>query len=90
MRSQSEENDMCCSLLKSNRVPAVLALVALLGPLPLAGCDNPGTIPPIGRRPTADPVQKVRRGIDPSKVKNPAASPADLGKPSPGRGRAID
>ena len=81
---------MSCSPLKKNCVNATLALAAILGLLPLAGCDNPGTIPPIGRRRTADPVQKVRRGIDPSKAKNPVASPGEPGKLPPGRGRAMD
>jgi hypothetical protein len=90
MRSQHEEDEMACSLPKRSRITAVLALAALLGSLPLEGCDNPGTIPPIGRRRTTDPVQKVRRGVNPSKVKNPAASPAEPGKLPPGRGRAMD
>jgi hypothetical protein len=76
--------------LKKNWVNATLALAALLGPLPLQGCDNRGTIPPIGRRRTADPVQKARRGVDPSKVKNPSAAPGEPGKLLPGRGRAMD
>ena len=81
---------MSRSLPKRNRIPAMSVLIALLGPLPLTGCDNPGTIPPIAHRRTADPVQKVRQGVDPSKVKSPAASPEDSGKPAPGRGRAMD
>jgi hypothetical protein len=87
MRSHFEENEMSESLLKRSRVPAVFVVATLLGLLPLAGCDNPGTLPPIGRRRTADPVQKVRRGIDPSKTKNPAASPTEPGKLGPARGR---
>jgi hypothetical protein len=90
MSLQHEEDEMACSLLNRSRNPAVLSLPALLGLLSLAGCDNPGTLPPIGRRRMADLVPKLRRDIDPSKVKDPAASPADLGQPSPGRGRAID
>jgi hypothetical protein len=81
---------MSCSPPKRNRTPAKLVLVALLGPLPLTGCDNPGTIAPIAHRRTADPVQKVRRGVDPSKAANTSASPGDPGKPAPGRGRAMD
>jgi hypothetical protein len=90
MRSHFEEDEMPCSLLKRSRVPAVLVIAASLGLLPLAGCDNPGTLPPIGRRRTADPVQKVRRGVDPSKFKNPAAGPAEPGKLGPARGRRPD
>jgi hypothetical protein len=90
MRSQCEEDEMACSLLKRSRVPAVLVIAAPLGLLLLAGCENPGTIPPIAHRRTADPVQKVRRGIDPSKLKNPSASPGEPGKLPPGRGRAMD
>ena len=81
---------MSRSPLKKNCVNATLALAAVLGLLPLEGCDNPGSIPPIAGRRTADPVQKVRRGVDPSKVKNPSASPRERGKPGPGRGRAMD
>ena len=77
--------------LKKHRVKTIiLALAIILGSLPLVGCDNPGTIPPIAHRRTADPVQKVRQGVDPSKVKGPAAGPEDSGKPAPGRGRAMD
>jgi hypothetical protein len=90
MRSQHEEDEMPRSPHRRSRVPAVLALVVLLGSLSLVGCGDPATIPPIPRRRTADPVQKVRRGIDPAKVKNPAAGPAEPGKLPPGRGRAID
>jgi hypothetical protein len=73
-----------------SRVPARRAIVALLGLHSLVGCDNPGEVPPIAHRRTADPVQKVRRGVDPAKVKSPPASPAEPGKPGPGRGRAMD
>jgi hypothetical protein len=90
MRSHCEEDEMARSLLKRSRVAAVLVIAAPLGLLPLAGCENPGTIPPIAHRRTADLVQKVRRGVDPSKVKGAAASPEDSGKPAPGRGRAMD
>ena len=81
---------MSCSPLKKNCVNATLALAAVLGLLPLEGCDNPGSIPPIAGRRTADPVQKVRRGVDPSKIKGPAVGLGDSGKPAPGRGRAMD
>ena len=81
---------MSRSPLKKNCVNATLALAAVLGLLPLEGCDNPGSIPPIGRRRAADPVQKVRRGVDPSKVKNPSAATSEPGKLPPGRGRAMD
>jgi hypothetical protein len=76
--------------LRSRCILAVLVIAAPLGLLPLVGCDNPGTLPPIAHRRTADPVQKVRRGVDPSKLRNPAASPAEPGKLPPGRGRAMD
>ena len=88
--SKDEEDEMSRSPLKKNCVNATLALAAVLGLLPLVGCDNPGALPPIGRRRTADPVQKVRRGVDPAKVKNPVASPGEPGKLPPGRGRAMD
>jgi hypothetical protein len=90
MPSHFEEHEMSELLLKSGRLPVAWALVALLGPLSLEGCDNPGTVPPIGRRRAADPVQKVRRGVDPSKVKNPSAATSEPGKLPPGRGRAMD
>jgi hypothetical protein len=90
-RSQDEEDEMSCLSLEKHRVKTmILALAILLGSLPLVGCDNPGTIPPIAGRRMADPVQKVRRGIDPSKLKDPSASPAEPGKLPPGRGRAMD
>ena len=82
---------MSCLPLKMHRVKTIiLALAIMLGSLPLVGCDNPGTMAPIAGRRAADPVQKVRQGVDPSKVKGPAASPEDAGKPAPGRGRAMD
>ena len=81
---------MSRSPLKKNCVNATLALAAVLGLLPLAGCDNPGSIPPIAHRRAAEPVQKVRRGIDPSKVKNPSAAPGEPGKLPPGPGRGMD
>jgi hypothetical protein len=74
--------------LRRSCILAVLVIAAPLGLLPLVGCDNPGTIPPIGRRRTAAAVQKLRRGVDPSKLRNPAASPAEPGKlPPAGAGR---
>jgi hypothetical protein len=88
--SQHEEDEMSCSPLKKNCANATLALAAVLGLLLLEGCDNPGALPPVGRRRTADPVQKVRQGVDPAKVKNPVASPGEPGKLPPGRGRAMD
>jgi hypothetical protein len=90
MPSYFEEDEMSESLIKRGRLPVAWALVALFGLLPLEGCDNPGTIAPIAGRRTADPVQKVSRGVDPSKVKDPSASPREPGKLPPGRGRAMD
>ena len=71
-------------------IPAVLVIAALLGLLPLAGCDNPGALPPIGRRHTADPVSKVRAGVRSSEAKGPAAIPGEPGKLGPARGRTGD
>jgi hypothetical protein len=90
MRSQHEEDEISGSLLKSDRIPAVLALSALLGPLPLVGSNNPRTIPPIAHRHTADPVSKVRPGAKVPKAKTLTAFPGEPGKRAPGRGRAID
>jgi hypothetical protein len=91
MCSQDEEDEMSCLPLKMHRVKTIiLATAIMLGSLPLVGCDNPGTMAPIAGRRAADPVQKVRRGIDPSKLKNPSASPGEPGKLPPGRGRAMD
>jgi hypothetical protein len=71
-------------------LPAVLVIAALLGLLPLAGCDNPGMLPPIGRRHTADPVSKVRAGVRSSEAKGPSAIPGEPGKLGPARGRRGD
>ena len=81
---------MSCLPLKKHRDKTILALAVLLGSPPMAGCGDPETVAPIAGRRTADPVQKVRRGIDPSKLKNPSASPGEPGKLPPGRGRAMD
>jgi hypothetical protein len=79
------------SLLKRGRSPVVWALAALLGLLPLGGCGHPaeGTVQvaPESRHRGTDPATKVRRGVDPSKLKDPSA-PAEPGKLGPGRGRA--
>ena len=85
---------MACSLLKSRRGPAVVALAALLGPLPLAGCGNPGegTIQtaPSARHRMADPVYKVRAGVRSSEAKGPDAIPGEPGKLGAARGRTGD
>jgi hypothetical protein len=73
-----------------NRVLAGLAIVALPALLPLAGCGDTGTVPPIAGRRGADPAQKVRPGLDPAKINSPSATPGEPGKPAPGRGRALD
>jgi hypothetical protein len=79
---------MSVSLLKRGRIPAVLVIATLLGLLPLAGCDNPGTLSPIARRRTADPVYKVRAGVRSSEAKGSAAIPGEPSKLGPARGRA--
>jgi hypothetical protein len=79
---------MICSPRKKSRVPAVLALVAVLGPL--AGCDSPGIMPPIARRRTTDPVSKVRPGVKVSKADGHSATPGESRTLIPARGRMPD
>jgi hypothetical protein len=90
MRSQHEEDEMSRSPHQRSCIPAVLVIAALLGPLTLVSCDNPGEIPPIGRRHTADPVSKVRAGVRSSEAKGPAGIPGEPGKLGPARGRRGD
>jgi hypothetical protein len=82
---------MSYSPLKRSRVLAAWVLVALIGPLSLGGCGHPaeGTvqIATESRHLGTDPVQKVSRGVDRLKLKDPSA-PAEPGKLGPGRGRA--
>jgi hypothetical protein len=82
---------MLVSLQKKSRVLALWAVAVPLGLLPLGGCGHPaeGTVQvaPESRHLGTDPVTKVRRGVNSSELKDPAA-PAEPGKLGPGRGRA--
>jgi hypothetical protein len=85
---------MACSPLPRARVKTMVPLGALLGPLLLAGCGNPGegTIQtaPSARHRTADPVSKVRAGVRSWEAKGPSAIPGEPGKLGPARGRRGD
>ena len=79
------------SLLTRKHLPALWAFAALLGLLPLGGCGHPaeGTVQvaPESRHRGTDAATKVKRGINPAKLKDPS-TPAEPGTLGPGRGRA--
>jgi hypothetical protein len=78
---------MPCSPNQSHRRSAAWALVALLGLPPLGGCGPAqGTVQvaPESRHRGTDTPTKVRSGVDPSKLQDPAAPTENLPL---GRGR---